>query len=89
MLVTTNIQGGVLWEKSSETIKQNPWKIPKNEFIFTYVADSKNEPVFFEVFAKSLSNLFHGFWGDCFPKPKLLLAANRVVYFNISIYISS
>ena len=29
---TTNIQGGVLQNESSETFKQNPWKIPKSNF---------------------------------------------------------
>ena len=28
-LFTANMQGGVLWNKASETFKQNPWKIPK------------------------------------------------------------
>ena len=42
----------------------------------------------FKVFAKSLSNLVHHFWGECFHKPKLLLAANRLVYLNTSIGIS-
>ena len=32
-LFTTNIQVGVLWNKSSETFKQNPWKIPKIIFL--------------------------------------------------------
>ena len=36
----------------------------------------------------SLSNFVHDFWEDCFYKPKLLLAANRVIYLNISISIS-
>ena len=43
---------------------------------------------FFMVFAKSLSNLFDNFWEDCFRKPKLLLAANKLTYLNISISIS-
>ena len=44
--------------------------------------------VFFRVFAKSLSNLVHDFLEDCFPKTKLLLAANRLIYLNISIGLS-
>ena len=40
--------------------------------------------MFFKVFAKSLSNLAHDSWEDCFPKPKLLLAAdNRPIYLNM------
>ena len=38
--------------------------------------------VFFKVFAKSLSNLVHDFWQDCFHNPKLLLAANRLICLN-------
>ena len=30
-------------KKSSETFKQNPWKIPKKKLIFSKVAGSKNE----------------------------------------------
>ena len=41
--ITTNIEGGVLLKKSSETFKQNPWKIPKKNFFFSKVARSKNE----------------------------------------------
>ena len=37
----------------------------------------------FKVFAKSLSNLVHDFWEDCFFKPKLLLAANRLICSNL------
>ena len=44
--------------------------------------------VFSKVFAKSLSNLVYDIWKDCFPKPKLLLAANRLIYLNMSIGIS-
>ena len=29
--------------KSSETVEQNPWKIPKKKFIFSKVTASKNE----------------------------------------------
>ena len=29
--------------KSSETVEQNPWKIPKKKFIFSKVKASKNE----------------------------------------------
>ena len=43
---------------------------------------------FLKVFAKNLSKLVHDFWEDYFYKPKLLLAANRSIYFNISICIS-
>ena len=41
-----------------------------------------------QVFAKSLSNLVHDFWEDYFYKPNLLLAANRLIYLDISISIS-
>ena len=34
-----------------------------------------------------LSNLFYDFWEDCFCKLKLLLAANRLIYLNISMSI--
>ena len=44
--------------------------------------------LFFKVFAESLSNLVHYFWENCFRKPKLLLAANRLIYLNISIGVS-
>ena len=43
---------------------------------------------FLKVFAKNLSKLVHDFWEDYFYKPELLLAANRSIYFNISICIS-
>ena len=43
----------------------------------------------FQGFAESLANLVHDFWEDCFYKPKLLLAANRLIYLNISISISN
>ena len=42
----------------------------------------------FEVFDKSLSNLFHNFLEGCFPKPKLLLVVDRLIYLNVSIGIS-
>ena len=35
-----------------------------------------------------LSNLFLNFWEDCFRKLKLLFAANRLIYLNISMDIS-
>ena len=43
--------------------------------------------MFLKVFAKSLSNLVHDFSEDCFYKSKLLLAANRLIYLNMSISI--
>ena len=43
---------------------------------------------FFQGFAKSLSKLVHDFWKDYFRKPKLLPAANRLIYVNNSIGIS-
>ena len=42
--------------------------------------------VFFKVFAKSLRNLAHDLGGR-FYKPKLLLAANRLIHLNVSITI--
>ena len=46
--------------------------------------------MFFKVFAKSLSNLVHVFWEDCFHNQKLLLAVNRVIYLNnINMYIKN
>ena len=42
----------------------------------------------FQGFVKSFSNLVHDFWEDCFRKPKLLLAANRLICLNTSIDIS-
>ena len=77
-----------MWKKSSKTFKQNPWKKPKKKFIFIKVAGTKSEFIrryFLKVFAKSLSNLVHDFWEDCCPNPKLLLAADRLIYLNISI----
>ena len=44
--------------------------------------------VSFKVFPKSSSNLVYDFWEDCFPKPKLILAANRLINLNTSIGIS-
>ena len=41
--ITANIEGSVLSKKSSETFKQNPWKIPKKKFFFSKVERSKNE----------------------------------------------
>ena len=56
--------------------------------LFSKVTSSIHSSVFLKVFAKRLSNLVHDFWEDCFRKPKLLLAANRLIYLNISIGIS-
>ena len=55
---------------------------------FSKVTSSIHLSVFLKVFDKSLINLVHDFWEDCFRKPKLLLAANRLIYLNISIGIS-
>ena len=44
--------------------------------------------LFFKVFPESLSNLVHDFWENYFRKPKLLLAANRLIYLNILIDVS-
>ena len=55
------------------------------KFIFSKVASSVNEFIhtfFFKVCGKSLSNLVHDFWENCFRKPKLLLAANRLISMN-------
>ena len=41
----------------------------------------------FQGFCLDLGNLVHDFWEDCFYKPKLLLAANRLIYLNIFLYI--
>ena len=41
--IATNIRGGVLKKKTSETFKQNPCKIPQKNFIFSKVTDSKND----------------------------------------------
>ena len=38
-----NINEEFFWKKTSESLKQNPWKIPKKKFIFSKVAGSKNE----------------------------------------------
>ena len=35
-----------------------------------------------------LSNKIFNKWEDCFRKPKLLLAANKLIYWNIAIGIS-
>ena len=51
------------------------------------VAGSKNvfiHTCFFR-FAKNLSNFVRDFWEDSFPTLKLLLAANRLIYLNITI----
>ena len=40
---TTNIRGGILWKKSSETFKQNPLKIPKKKVIFSKATGSNNK----------------------------------------------
>ena len=41
--------------------------------------------LFFKIFAKSLNNLVHDFWENCFRKPKRLLDANSLIYLNVSI----
>ena len=84
------IQGGARWKKSSETLKQSYWKIPKKNL--SKVSSLKkwiHSRAFFNMFSKSLSNLIHDFRKDCFPKPKLLLAANKLIYLNISIGLSN
>ena len=32
--ITSNIEGGVLWKKSSKYTKQNTWIIPEKKLIF-------------------------------------------------------
>ena len=56
--------------------------------LFSKVTSSIHSSVFLKVLVKSLCNLVHDFWEDCFRIPKLLLAANRLIYLNISIGIS-
>ena len=41
--IASNIEGGVLWKKFSETFKQNPWEIYEKKFSFSKVAGAKNE----------------------------------------------
>ena len=66
--------------------------MPKKNFIFSKVAGSKNKTIhtFFSRFLlkANFANLAHDFFEDCFPKPKLLLPANSLIYLNISISIS-
>ena len=57
----------------------------KSFFVKLQVYKWINSHVFFKVFAKSLSNVVYDFWEDCFHNPKLLLAANTLIYSNISI----
>ena len=33
LTITTDIQGGGLWKKSSQVFKENSWNIPKKKFI--------------------------------------------------------
>ena len=42
----------------------------------------------FQGFSLNLGNLVHDFLEDCFYKPKLLLAATRLIYLNIARSIS-
>ena len=43
----------------------------------------------FQGFCKKFKyNLVHDFWENCFRKPKLLSAANRLIYLNISVDLS-
>ena len=53
---------------------------------YSKVAGSKKElHVIFKDFAKSLGNFDHDFFlKDCFGKPKLLVAANMLIYLNTS-----
>ena len=46
------------------------------------------KPKFTLTTCTTLSNFVHDFWVDCFPKPKLLSGADRLIYLNISIGIS-
>ena len=39
-------------------------------------------------FAENLNNFAHDFWKDYFHKPKLLLVATMLIYFNMSTNIS-
>ena len=43
-----------------------------------------NSPIF-KVFAQSLIDLIHDLWKNYFRKPKLLLAASRLDYLNVSV----
>ena len=38
--ITSNIPGGILWKKSSETFKQIPWKNPKKKFWLSFILKS-------------------------------------------------
>ena len=75
--------------------------MPKRTFLvklirlnfFSKVAGSKTGFIhsfthIFQGFAKSLSNLVHDFWEDCFHKPGQLFAANILSYMSILSYIS-
>ena len=91
-LTTRNIQGGVLWKKSSETFEQNPWKITKKKSIFSKIAGFKNEFMymyFSRFFAKILSNLAHDFWENRFPKPKVISCKQTNLFEYINAYIKN
>ena len=88
--IAKNIQGVVLFCKRSplKLLNKILEKIPQGNFIFSKVTGPKNEfiHIFFNAFAKNLNNFVHDFWENSFRKPKLLLAANRLIYLNISIF---
>ena len=65
-------------------LKQNPKKYLR-KVVVSKVAGSKNEFIqtyFSRFLLKVLSNFVQDFWEDCFRKPKLLLAPNRLINLN-------
>ena len=76
----------VLFERSSLNFKRKVLEKQLRKVIAKLQALKSNFlHVIFKDFAKSLSNFDHDFFlKDCFPKPKLLLAANMLIYLNTS-----
>ena len=61
----------------------------KSLFLVTlHVSKRTYSHLFLKVFVKSLSNFIYDFWEDSFHKTKLLLAANRLIFLNMSLGIS-
>ena len=83
--IATNIQGTVLCERSSLKLLNKILEkyLRKSSFLVKLQVLKMNSFTrIFKVSAKSLSNLVHDFWENCFRTPKLLLAASRLIYLN-------
>ena len=93
-IIFTNIQGGVRWKNFSEPLNNNLEKYLRKNSIFGSNADSENEinhTYFSRILLKAVKGLVsfvQDFSQGSISKPKLLLAANMLIYLDITVDIS-